>query len=57
MRHLITKYTARWADGYEISKTSEEFKSRLDFYNWICRNALGKGHKGLIEITATPYPA
>ena len=57
MKRMITKYTARFKDGYEIAKTSEEFKNRLDFYNWICRNRLGKGHGEVIEIRATPFPA
>lgn len=52
----MTKYTARFQDGHEITKTSEDFKNRLDFYNWICQNRLGKGHGGLKEITCSLLP-
>ena len=29
----MTKYTARFQDGTEIVKTSEDFKNRIDFAN------------------------
>ena len=51
----MTKYTARFQSGKEIVKTSEDFKNRLDFANWICLNRLGKIYGKLIEITATAY--
>lgn len=54
MKKYITKYTATFEHG-EISKTSEEFKNRLDFYNWICKNQLGKKYGKLQEITCRPY--
>lgn len=46
----MTMYTALFHDGTEIVKTSYEFKNRLDFYNWICREQLGKIHGELIAI-------
>ena len=52
----MTKYTATFQNGKQITKTSEEFKSRLDFVNWICRNRLGKKYGKLIEITCTVTP-
>lgn len=51
----MTKYTAIFKDGTEMVKTDEQFKSRLDFYNWICANKLGKQHGGLVEITCKAY--
>lgn len=51
----MTKYKAIFTDGTEIVKTSKDFKNRLDFYNWICKNRLGKKHGKLIEITANAY--
>lgn len=48
-----TKYIARFADGTEITKTERDgFRNRLDFYNWICRNELGKKHGKLQTIEA-----
>jgi len=55
-RESYTVYTAKFADGSTIVKTSDDFKHRLDFYNWICLNRLGKGHGGLKEITCRPMP-
>ena len=50
----MTKYTARFANGTEIVKTTKDgFKNRLDFYNWICVNRLGKKYGKLVEITCT----
>lgn len=51
----MNKYTARFSSGTEIVKTSEDFKNRLDFYNWICANRLGKAYGKLIEITCSAY--
>lgn len=51
----MTKYTARFTSGKEIVKTSEDFKNRLDFYNWICENRLGKVYGKVIEITCSVY--
>lgn len=57
-REFIDIYTARFADGTEITKTSKEgFRHRLDVYNWICKNALGKKYGRLIEITVRSLPA
>lgn len=53
----MTKYTARFESGKEIVKTSEEFKNRLDFYNWICNERLGKKYGKLHEITCSIYTA
>lgn len=47
----MTKYTATFKDGRVIVKTSEEFKNRLDFYNWICINKLG----AVESITCSAY--
>lgn len=50
-----TIYTAEFANGERIAKTSKEgIESRLDFYNWICRNKIGKENGKLIEIRCTP---
>lgn len=51
-----TIYTARFQNGKTITKTSEEFRSRLDFYNWIIENKLGKKYGKLIEITCSARP-
>ena len=44
------KYTAIFQDGTELTATEMEFKNRLDFYNWICRNRKGLGHGRLEAI-------
>ena len=42
-------------DGTEITKTERDgFRNRLDFYNWICRNQLGKKHGKPQAIEARP---
>ena len=51
----MTKYTARFSGGTEITKTTRDgFRNRLDFYNWICTNRLGKKYGKLLEITCSP---
>lgn len=45
----MTKFTAIFKNG-EVVKTSEDFRNRLDFYNWICVNRLGKKYGRLVEI-------
>ena len=51
-REITTVYEAIFADGTEITKTSREgFRNRLDVYNWICQNRLGKKYGNLQEIT------
>ena len=52
----MTKYTATFKSGKQITKTSREFKNRLDFYNWICKNRLGKTYGSLVEITCSIIP-
>ena len=52
----MTKYTATFQSGKQITKTSEEFKNRVDFAYWICMNRLGKKYGKLIEITCTVIP-
>lgn len=52
----MTKFTARFTDGTEIVRTSEQFRNRLDFYNWICVNRLGRKHGKLLEITCSILP-
>ena len=52
----MTKYTATFTSGKQITKTSREFKNRLDFYNWICINRLGKAYGSLVEITCSILP-
>ena len=54
--NTMTKYTATFKSGKQITKTSEEFKNRLEFVNWICTNRLGKTYGKLIEITCTVLP-
>lgn len=53
----MTKYTAIFKDGTAIIKTDAEFKTRLNFYNWICNNRLGKKYGSLIEIRCDIIPA
>ena len=48
----MMKYTAVFKDG-EVVRTSEQFKNRVDFMNWICKNRLGKTYGKLIEIRCT----
>ena len=39
----MTKFTATFTSGKQITKTTADgFKNRIDFYNWICENRLGK---------------
>lgn len=52
----MTKYTAIFANGFELVKTDRDFKSRLDFYNYICENRLGKEYGKLKEITCSVLP-
>ena len=51
----MTKYTARFTDGHEIIKTDKDFKSRVEFYKWICSQQLGKKHGQILEIVMTAY--
>lgn len=51
----MTKYTATFKSGAQIVKTSADFKNRLDFYNWICINKLGKKYGKLESIECAPY--
>ncbi len=46
----MTKYTAIFENGTELVFTSREFRNRLDVYNHICMNRLGKGCGELLEI-------
>lgn len=53
----MTKYTATFANGTQIVKTSADgFRNRLDFYNWICMNRLGKLYGKVKVITCTVLP-
>jgi hypothetical protein len=52
----MTKYTATFKSGKQITKTSMDFRNRLDFLNWICANRLGKAYGGLVEITCSVLP-
>ena len=52
----MTVYTAKFESGKTITKTEKEFKNRLDFYNWICENKLGKIYGSLQEIRARILP-
>ena len=49
-REFTTIYKAIFKDGTEVTKTDRDFRNRLDFYNWICKNRLGKGHGELLQI-------
>ncbi len=53
----MTKYTAIFKSGKELTFTSEEFKNRLDVYNYICLNRLGKKFGKLVEIRCSAYIA
>lgn len=55
MKQVTQYWTARFANGMEITKTGEPFATRLAFYNWICVNRLGKRYGKLIEITAKAF--
>lgn len=49
-RDITTIYKAIFKDGTEVTKTDRDFRNRLDFYNWICKNRLGKRHGELLQI-------
>lgn len=50
------KMVARFESGKEITMiTSPEMRNRLDFYNWICMNRLGKKYGKVVEITCKPW--
>lgn len=51
----MTKFTAIFKSGKELVFTSEQFKSRLDVYNHICRERLGKIYGSLAEIRCSVY--
>ena len=51
----ITKYIARFEDGDHIVATTEHFKNRLAFYNYICNTRQGEKHGKLLEIEERPY--
>ncbi len=52
----MTEYTATFENGKQITKTTADgLRNRLDFYNWICKNRLGKIYGSLKEITCRPY--
>ena len=46
----MTKYTAIFKNGNELVFTSREFKNRIDVYNHICCERLGKKYGRLVEI-------
>lgn len=51
MKEITTIYTARFADGTEITRTDRDgIKNRLNMSNWISKNELGKKHGSLKEI-------
>ena len=52
---MKTKYTAIFKNGKEMTFTSDEFKNRLDVYNYICLNRLGKKYGKLVEIRCSAY--
>lgn len=56
MRETTTKYTATFENGEIVKTTEDGIRNRLDLYNWICRNQLGKKYGKLIEITCRPMP-
>ena len=50
-RDITTIYKAIFKDGTEVTRTDRDsFRNRLDFYNWICKNRLGKRHGELLQI-------
>ena len=53
----MTKYTAMFKSGKELTFTSEKFKNRLDVCNYICMNRLGKKYGKLVEIRCSAYIA
>lgn len=53
----MTKFTAIFKSGKELAFTSEKFRSRLDVYNYICLNRLGKKYGKLVEIRCSAYIA
>ena len=46
----MEKFIAIFKDGFEIVKTLDEIKNRLDFYNWICMNKISVIHGPVIAI-------
>ena len=52
----MTKFTATFTSGRQITRTTADgFRNRIDFYNWICENRLGKTYGKVKEITCSPY--
>lgn len=52
----MTKYIAVFANGAEIVRTSANgLKNRLDFYNWIIEQGLGKKNGKVVKIICKPY--
>lgn len=52
----MTIYTATFKSGKQIERSEKEFKNRLDFYNWICKNRLGRIYGSLEQITCRLLP-
>lgn len=52
----MTKYTAIFKSGKELVFTGAEFRSRLDVYNYICLNRLGRSYGSLREIRCSVIP-
>jgi hypothetical protein len=50
----MTKYTAIFKSGKELVFASREFKNRIDVYNHICMERLGKKYGRLVEISCRP---
>ena len=46
----MTKFTAIFKSGKELVFTEEQFKNRVDVYNYICSKRLGKVYGSLVEI-------
>lgn len=48
-------FVAIFEDDTTFTKTSADgFKTRLDFYTWICNNRIGKNHGEVVEIMCVP---
>ena len=51
----MTKFTVIFKSGKEMVFTSEQFKNRLDVYNYICAERLGKIYGSVKEIRCSAY--
>ena len=53
----MTKYTVIFRSGKELAfMEGPRFRNRLDVYNYVCFNRLGKKYGPVVEIIASVMP-